>query len=466
MEYLPINLDLRGRKVLLVGGGQVATRKAKVLLRAGSLVGIVSPELSSELRQFVSEDRCVRLADYFQAEHLESVAVVVCATDDSALNARVARLATQNNIPVNVVDEPGLCTFIMPAIVDRSPVTIAISSGGAAPVLARRIREKLEAELPQRLGELAATARSWRERVKAAIPDILRRRHFWESFFEQSALNPKQGLDNGAVELEEQLQAFSSDAPGSVFLVGAGPGDPELLTLKALRILQRADVILHDRLVSSAVLDLARRDAELISVGKQHGGPSVDQEETNRLMVAHARAGLVVCRLKGGDPLMFGRGGEEALYVSQHGIECEIVPGITAAVGCAASAGIPLTHRDVAHTCEFITAHRRADDTEPDWQSLATQGKTLVFYMGVSKAAKIASRLMQHGLPGSQPVAIIEKGTTPDQRVVSGSLAQLPELVAHAAIKSPALIVVGEVTRLALNGDVQFPLWAAEAEAA
>lgn len=466
MEYLPVNLDLRGRKALLIGGGQVATRKARVLLRAGAWVGIVSPEISGELQQWVSENRCVRLADYFQPEHIEGVAVVICATDDGALNARVAGLATQKNVPVNVVDEPRLCTFIVPAIVDRSPVTIAISSGGAAPVLARRIREKLEAELPQRLGALAATARSWRERVKAAIPDMRRRRHFWESFFEQSTLQPNQGMDNGASELEKQLQAFSSDAQGSVFLVGAGPGDPELLTLKALRILQRADVILYDRLVSTAVLELARRDAERISVGKQHGGPSVDQDETNRLMVEHARAGLVVCRLKGGDPLMFGRGGEEAHYVTRHGIECEIVPGITAAVGCAASAGIPLTHRDVAQSCEFITGHRRLDDEEPDWRSLARPGKTLVFYMGLSKAAKISARLMQHGLPGDHPVAIIEKGTTPDQRVVSGSLVQLPELVARAGVQSPALIVVGEVTELALAGDVQSPMWTADAEAA
>lgn len=465
MEYLPINLKLRGRKVLLVGGGEVATRKAAALVRAGAQVGIVAAQLSETLARRVCANECVRLADEFQPQHLETVRLVVCATDNRPLNARIAGLAKRKNIPVNVVDDPELCTFIMPAIVDRSPLTVAISSGGAAPVLARRIREKLEVELPMELGKLAATAHRWRGRVKAAIPGMLQRRHFWEQFFEQTNRSLTAGLDKADEALDRQLNAHSPERRGKVFLVGAGPGDPELLTLKAVKVLQRADVILHDRLVSKEVLELARRDAQQISVGKQFAGPSIDQEKTNAMLVELARAGQLVCRLKGGDPLMFGRGGEEAAFVSQQGIECEIVPGITAAVGCAAAAGIPLTHRDLAHSCVFVTGHRRSAEQEPDWRSLAAQDRTVVFYMGLSKARQISCRLMQHGLPAAHPVAIIENGTTPKQRVVRGRLDQLPDLVSRAGIQSPALIVVGEVVRFASAEDL-FALPAMDAVAA
>lgn len=449
MDYLPIFCRLDNKPVLLVGGGEVAERKARLLLDAGAQLTVVAPKLDPELAELAANGSIEWLAGEFASEQLTGKWLVVAATDRREVNALVYQSANQARIFANVVDDPKRSSFIMPSIIDRSPLMVAISSGGKAPVLARLLREKLEALLPQHLGAVAAFAGSLRERVKARFASMGERRRFWERLLGADRLGQAlaRGDSASAHQLADSLFADECNTAGEVVLVGAGPGDPGLLTLHALRQMQQADVVVYDRLVSDEVMALVRRDAKRIFVGKQAGNHCVPQEGINQLLLEEAKKGQRVVRLKGGDPFIFGRGGEELETLVGNGIGFQVVPGITAASGCAAYAGIPLTHRDHAQSVRFVTAHGKGGARDLDWPLLAKDKQTLVFYMGLSSCATIREQLLAHGKAGNTPVALIERGTQPCQRVIRGTLDQLPALA--VGVESPALIMVGSVVTLA-----------------
>lgn len=449
MDYLPIFCRLDNKPVLLVGGGEVAERKARLLLDAGAQLTVVAPELDPELAELAANGSIEWLAGEFVPEQLAGKWLVVAATDRREVNALVYQSANQARIFANVVDDPKRSSFIMPSIIDRSPLMVAISSGGKAPVLARLLREKLEAMLPQHLGAVATFAGSLRERVKARFATMGERRRFWERLLGADRLGQAlaRGDSASANQLADSLFADESRTGGEVVLVGAGPGDPGLLTLHALRQMQQADVVVYDRLVSDEVMALVRRDAKRIFVGKQAGNHCVPQEGINQLLLEEAKKGQRVVRLKGGDPFIFGRGGEELETLVGSGIGFQVVPGITAASGCAAYAGIPLTHRDHAQSVRFVTAHGKGGARDLDWPLLAKDRQTLVFYMGLSSCATIREQLLAHGKASNTPVALIEHGTQPYQRVIRGTLDQLPALA--VGVESPALIMVGSVVTLA-----------------
>lgn len=451
MDYFPVFLDLKNRLCLLVGGGEVATRKGRMLAKAGARLRIVAPEISTELRELAARygsELCER--EYLPSD-LHGCVLAIAATDDQSLNERISNDAQALYLPVNVVDTPALCTYITPAIIDRSPLVVAISSGGEAPVLARLVRAKLEALIPSSYGKLAQVASQWRERVKARFSDGDSRRKFWEKILQGPAAELAMNGQSVAADeiITRELAADQAQlTQGEVYLVGGGPGDPELLTLRALRLMQQADVVLYDRLVSEGVMELVRRDAERIYVGKRRSEHTMEQENINQLLVDLAKQGKRVLRLKGGDPFIFGRGGEEIELLAQHRIPFQVVPGITAASGCAAYAGIPLTHRDYAQSVRFVTGHLKSDDTNLFWPELANPGQTLVFYMGLVGLAEICASLISHGRSAATPVALIEKGTTQDQRVLIADLASIAEIVAQNDVHAPTLFVVGEVVRL------------------
>lgn len=448
MDYLPLFARLKDRTVLLVGGGDIALRKARLLLDAGAILTVVAPSLHEELTELLSEQHTY-IPSRFNSTHLNNHMLVIAATDDEEVNAEVAAAAHAGNIWVNVVDDPDRSSFIFPSIIDRSPIMVAVSSGGKAPVLVRMLRERLEALLPKHLGALGHLSGEWRSRIKQKLGDITSRRRFWEKAFASPQLATLLETEQPQVAeqwMDQQLTA-ESYAGGEIVLVGAGPGDAGLLTLKGLQQIQQAEVVLYDQLVSAEVLNLVRRDAERISVGKKAGNHSVPQHEINELLLTHARAGKRVVRLKGGDPFMFGRGAEELEAAKAEGIPFTVVPGITAAAGATAYAGIPLTHRDFAQSAVFITGHSKKDGAEPDWASLAVSNQTLVIYMGLIGSPIITERLIAHGRRPDTPIALIERGTTPQQRVLRGTLQELPELAKHA--QSPSLIVIGDVATLA-----------------
>ena len=446
MDYLPLFAELRNRPVLVVGGGDIAARKISLLHRAGAKVYVVARKLCEELATLHQQQQLIWLATEFEESQLDAVFLVIAATNDNALNQRVYNAAEQRQKLVNVVDDQARCSFIFPSIVDRSPLVVAISSGGKAPVLARFWREKLESLLPASLGEVARIAGEWRDRVKQHLPDVTQRRYYWERLFggRFTALVAA-GRQQEAEKIAEQELHQHSTPKGEIYLVGAGPGDPGLLTLRGLQVLQLADVVLYDYLVSDEILDLTRRDAERICVGKRAGAHLVIQEETNRLLVRLAQEGKRVVRLKGGDPFIFGRGGEELQVAAEAGIPFQVIPGITAASGATAYAGIPLTHRDHSQSVLFITGHCQPG-SELDWPSLARARQTLAIYMGAMNAETISRELIAHGREPQTPVAIISRGTRADQQVSKGTLAGLGELAQQAP--SPALLVIGEVVLL------------------
>lgn len=453
----PLFVDLRGRRVVVVGGGVVARRKVTALLEAGARIRVVAPRLLDELQAEADAGRLDHVADVFAATHLDDAWLVVAATDDAAVNEAVADAARARRLWANVVDDVERSTVQVPARVERGPLQVAISSGGAAPMLARHLRERLETELDESWADLARLLARYRRLIRARFPDIGARRDFFERVIqgEVPALLRAGRPDDARAALRALLGEAPARRRGRVVLVGAGPGDAGLLTLRALRVLSQADVVLHDRLVSRDVLDRVRRDAELIDVGKQAGGPgslqahASTQERIHALMLEHARAGRTVVRLKGGDPFVFGRGGEELEVLAAHGIPFEVVPGITAALACAAYAGIPLTHRGHAQSLRFATAHGRDDVDRLDWPGLAASRQTVVFYMGVAAAARVAAELVAHGRAASTPVAVVENGSRSGQRVLLGDLASLPDLVRVHDVRSPALLIVGEVAALA-----------------
>lgn len=448
----PLFLDLRGRRVLVVGGGEVAARKVAALLDSGAAVAVVAPALAPALAALAKANRLAHIAAAFAPEQLDGSWLAIAATDDDAVNRAVAAAAHARRMFINVVDDAELASAQLPARVQRGPLQVAISSGGASPMLARHLREQLEIRLDGALGQLAGLLGELRGRIRMQLADLGQRR----AFFDRVLAGPAQSLlrrgDAAAARraVEAELASRRASSAGRVALVGAGPGDPGLLTLRALRLLNEADVILHDRLVSLDVLALARRDAQRIDVGKRVGGDhDATQQHIHALLIEHARAGRRVVRLKGGDPFVFGRGGEELEALREAGIDFEVVPGITAATACAAYAGIPLTHRAHAQSLHLLTAQARDGDADHDWRALAKPQQTLVFYMGVQGLARLRDNLLTHGRAASTPVALVENGSRPQQRVIAGTLAQLPELAAAHAVRAPALLVVGEVAALA-----------------
>lgn len=449
MQYLPVAWRLQGNTALVVGGGEVALRKARLLARAGARLRVVAPDIEPELAELVEQGGGELRRDTYSADALDGVSLAIGATDDMAINQQLHDDACARSIPVNVVDNPPLCTFIFPAIIDRDPILISISSGGASPVLARWLRAKIETMLPARLGELATLMGEYRARLAQKLPAIGARRQFWETALESPAA--EQALAGKLSEARSSLEAAIDAADtkklmqGEVYLVGAGPGDPDLLTFRALRLLQKADVVLYDRLVSPQVMEMARRDAELIYVGKARDKHTLPQDNINDLLVHYAQQGKKVCRLKGGDPFIFGRGGEELDKIVDAGIPFQVVPGITAASGCASYAGIPLTHRDHAQSVRFVTGHRKDGSVDLPWASLVTPGETLVFYMGLVSLAQICEQLVAHGMRADMPAALVSRGTTDQQDVIVGTLETLTEKVAEQEVHAPTLIIVGDV---------------------
>ncbi|TXH04909.1 MAG: uroporphyrinogen-III C-methyltransferase [Nevskiaceae bacterium] len=446
--YFPLFLRLQGRKVLVVGGGEVALRKIRLLQAADARIEVAAAELHVDVQALVADGQIVHIAERFAPAQLEGCQLAIAATDDTALNEAVAAAAEARGVPVNVVDHPELSRFITPSIIDRSPLLIAVSSSGAAPVLARRLREKLETMLPAHYGMLAGFMGRVRDRVRRVQPQA-QRRGVWERFLDGPGAERVFSGDEAGAERELTRIIDGEFSRGEVYLVGAGPGDPDLLTFRALRLMQQADVVLYDRLVSPGIMDLVRRDAERIFVGKQRNRHTVPQEEINQELARLALSGKRVLRLKGGDPFIFGRGGEEIETLAAQGVPFQVVPGVTAASGCAAYAGIPLTHRDYAQACVFVTGHARADGTLAlNWDMLARRGQTVVIYMGLATLPHLCAQLMAHGLPGDWPAALVEEGTSRAQRVIASTLAELPARVAAAQVKGASLVIVGEVVTL------------------
>ena len=451
VKLYPLFAALQGRAVLVVGGGEVAARKTAALLAAGAYVSVGAPTLDTRLARWVGEGKVRHLPGIFQEQWLDTVWLAIAATDDRTVNARVAAAAHGRHIWTNVVDDAQLSAFHVPTVIDRSPLLVAISSGGSAPMLARWLRERLEAVLDHAFGPLADLLERKRGAIRARFRDLAARRHFYERLLAGRIWNALRSANAPAAEqeLDRALRSHAEPALGSVALVGAGPGDPGLLTLRALRLLNAADVILHDRLVDAQILELARRDATRIEVGKEAGHHHVTQQGIHALLLEHARAGRRVVRLKGGDPFVFGRGGEELEFLREHDVPYEVVPGITAALACAAYAGVPLTHRDYAQSVRFVTAHCKDSLDTLDWRALAAERQTLAVYMGVAQLQTMRDELIAHGRAPDTPFALIENGTRADQRVITGALAELPRLQRQHVVRSPALLILGEVAGLA-----------------
>ncbi len=452
MDYLPIFFKVEGRQVLLVGGGQIALRKAKFLLRARAKIKLVATEICSELLELLSGNDHKIFSRAYEIADLDSVSLIVAATDDLELNQRIAEHAGSKNIPVNVVDQPDLCSFIFPSIVDRSPLVIAVSSGGNSPVLARLLRSRLETIIPSAYGSLASFLGGFRESVKEKIHSFTARMRFWESVINGPAaeLLLAGKKEQAGSLVQSMLNDFDSKelSQGEVYLVGAGPGDPDLLTFRALRLMQQADVVLYDRLVSPEILNMTRQDAEKIHVGKQRKNHTMPQEEISSLLVKLAKSGKRVLRLKGGDPFIFGRGGEEIEELALAKIPFQVVPGITAASGCSSYAGIPLTHRDYAQSVTFVTGHMKNNQCELNWKNLVQQDQTVVIYMGLITLPLICEKMIKHGRASTTPIALIQQGTTPNQKIYIGTLETLPEIIEANNVQAPTLIIVGEVVDL------------------
>jgi uroporphyrin-III C-methyltransferase/precorrin-2 dehydrogenase/sirohydrochlorin ferrochelatase len=451
MDYLPIFLDLRDRHCLVVGGSETAARKAELLLRAGARVDVAAAELHEGFARLPHADHVKRVSDAFTPDLLDGKDAVIVVESDASLAKTIADAARARHIPINVADKPALCSFILPSIIDRSPIMVAVSSGGESPVLARMLRARLETLIPAAYGRLSALASRYKVRVREVIKPE-QRRAFWEKVF----LSPvaEMVFSGRDVEAEAQLQAMIKEGAehdisrGEVYLVGAGPGNPDLLTFRALRLMQQADVIVYDRLVSQPILDMCRRDAERIYVGKERDDHAVPQEEINLMLVRLAKEGKRTLRLKGGDPFIFGRGGEEIETLVEHDVPFQVVPGITAAAGVASYAGIPLTHRDYAQSVVFVTGHLKENTFNMNWEGIARSDQTIVIYMGLKGLPLLCEALIKHGLTAETPAAIVQHGTLPTQRVITGDLNTLPALAEQAGLKAPTLIIVGNVVKL------------------
>ena len=452
MNYFPVFMNIENQRCLVVGGGEVAARRVQQLLKANARVVLVAREINDDIASLINDGRLTRIEGEYREDLLVGTVLVVAATDDADLNMQISIDAKARQLPVNVVDNPALCSFIMPSVVDRDPVQVAISTGGASPVLARLLRARLETMIPSGYGRLASMMQGFREKVRNKIPDMRNRRRFWEHILQGPIAELLySGQEEAALKrLEDVIDDPDTavDDRGEVYLVGGGPGDPDLLTFRALRLMQQTDVVLYDRLVAPAIIDLVRKDAERIYVGKKSDQHAMSQQEINQLLVKLAREGKRVLRLKGGDPFIFGRGGEEIDSLAAEGINFQVVPGITAAAGCAAYAGIPLTHRDYAQSCIFITGHLKDGKLDLNWESLIQAGQTIAVYMGVGAAPVLCEELIRHGMPTNTPAAIVQQGTTVNQRTYTGSLLPLPGIIESNDIKPPAMMIIGGVVRL------------------
>ena len=450
MDIFPISLKLQQQPCLIVGGGHIAYRKALLLAKAGAKIDVLAPEIDDSLLQLVQQSQGQYVQDVFSSSTaLRHYRLVIAATDNNRVNQQVFAACEAENVLVNSVDDPPHCRFMVPAIIDRSPLVISVASNGTSPVLSRQIRTQLESSIPHGMGKLAEFSGQWRAAVKQKIVNPEERRIFWEELYasplKEQVFNDN--LDAANQSIQHALAEWQTPK-GEVYLVGAGPGDPELLTLKALRLMQQADVVIYDRLVSAPILELCRRDAEKVYVGKARSNHAVPQEGINALLVKYAQAGKRVCRLKGGDPFIFGRGGEEIQELYEAGVSFQVVPGITAASGCAAYAGIPLTHRDYAQSVRFLTGHLKEGSPELPWSELVYENQTLVLYMGLVGLESICAKLIAHGQRADMPVALISKGTTPEQKVVVGTLANIASKVEQHQIQAPTLTIIGEVVNL------------------
>ena len=451
MDLLPIFLDLKQKPCLLVGGGEVAGRKARLLLQAGAALQVIAPELGYTLSEMKEQGKIEHIDREYQSEDLGSVHLVIAATDNTEVNRQISEQAKARLIPVNVVDQPKLSSFIMPSIIDRSPVIAAVSTGGASPVLARLIRGRLESLIPTGYGRLAELASRFRDAVKEKFTNPVDRRRFWEDVLQGGVA---ERVFSGHLEEADRLmqrsldESIASDGMGEVYLIGGGPGDPDLVTFRALRLMQQADVVVYDRLISTPVLEMTRRDADRVYVGKANNNHVMQQEDINQLLVCLAKEGKRVVRLKGGDPFIFGRGGEEIDTLAEEGVPFQVIPGITAASGCGSYAGIPITHRDYSQAAVFVTGHLKDGTLDLNWKMLAQPNQTLVFYMGLMSLPVICEQLVAHGLSPDLPIALVQQGTTPKQRVFTGTLATIQAIAEREKPKPPTLIIVGEVVNL------------------
>ena len=456
MDYFPLFFKLKNQPILIVGGGTIATRKARLVNKAGAIINVVSPDIQPELRTLCEQSGGVYTAKEYTSSDISDCILVISATENDQVNAAVADDCHQLKLPVNVVDSPDLCSVITPAIVDRDPLTVAVSSGGQSPVLTRKIRSQIERSLPAAIGDLGKLANRYRDQVKHVFTDEDSRRRFWEVVLEGEIAETF--LKGNPLEAETQLQSLLEKKQvsegGEVYLVGAGPGDPELLTFKALRLMQQAEVVLYDRLVAPEIIEMTRRDAERVYVGKKRSHHAVPQQEINKLLLDYAQQGKRVLRLKGGDPFIFGRGGEEIELLAEHNIPFQVVPGVTAASGCSSYAGIPLTHRDYSQSVRFITGHLKqlpGEETpvlEHPWEEFRSDNQTLVFYMGLISLPIICKQLILHGKDSDTPAALVEKGTQAAQRVHIGTISSLPEIIESRDVKAPTLLIIGNVVEL------------------
>ena len=450
MRYFPFFHDLQAKCCLIVGGGTIALRKARLLTKAGAQLRVVAPSIMPELRDLVAASGGQCVFELYRDDHLDGAVLVISATDIDDVNAQVAQACHRLRLPVNVVDNPKLCSIITPAIVDRSPLLIGVTSGGEAPVLARMVRSRLEALFPSRYGMLGNLASRFRDAVKARFNDGEQRRRFWEKTLQGPVAEQvfANNLEKAEQLMQQAIDQVGDDNQGEGYLVGAGPGDPDLLTFKALRLMQQAEVVLYDRLVSQPILELVRRDADRIYVGKKRDLHAVAQQDINQLLVDLAKQGKRVLRLKGGDPFIFGRGGEEIELLAENNVPFQVVPGITAASGCAAYSGIPLTHRDHAQSVRFVTGHLKEGSSDLPFNEMASANQTLVFYMGLVALPDICLKLIANGKDPKTPAALIERGTTPDHRVHIGDLETLPTLVKNTEVHAPTLLIIGSVVSL------------------
>ncbi len=452
MDYLPLFVDLKNKSCLVVGGGDIAARKAGLLIRAGAIVTIVAPEVSESSKSLIDDGLVNWLGAYFSDDIVMSFSLVIAATDSDEVNRQVYHYAKTHHVLVNVADEPELCDFILPSILDRSPIVVAVSSGGKSPILARQLRARLETLIPKSYGNLASLVGGYRGVVKAKFSTLAMRRRFWESILQgpvaEHVLAGRDSLAESVLNTAIENTDPNSLDTGEVYLVGAGPGDPELLTFKALRLMQQADIVFYDRLVSKEVLDLVRKEADQVYVGKQRAWHSVRQEEINQLLLEQAKKGKRVLRLKGGDPFIFGRGGEEIATLAAEKIPFQVVPGITAASGCASYAGIPLTHRDYSQSCVFVTGQLKEGDLDLNWPALVQAHQTVVVYMGLGGLAVLSERLQEHGMAADMPVALVQQGTMEHQEVWVSTIADLPAVAEREQPVAPTMVIIGEVVKL------------------
>ena len=454
MKYFPFFMELSKQSILLIGGGEVAERKLDLLLKANASVTIVSPEFTSYIEELFVNKNINPVKDYYNIKYLTSAsfAFVIAATNDESLNEQIAKDANDNKILVNVVDKPKICDFIFPSILERGPITVAVSTGGASPVLARMLRTKLETMIPGAYGRLAKIVSENRISVRKKLVNSKSNGIFWEQMLNGKFLELVLAGKNEKAEkfLDQQIENFNEDLAnqGEVYLVGAGPGDPDLLTFRALRLMQQADIALYDRLVHPSIVDLIRRDATKIYVGKERDNHVVRQEEINQLLVKYAKQGKKVLRLKGGDPFIFGRGGEEIETLADEKISFQVVPGITSASGCSTYSGIPLTHRDYAQSCVFVTGHLKKGKLDLDWEKLTQPNQTIVFYMGLVSIDIICKQLINNGLDAETPCALVQQGTTNTQKEYISLLKDMPSLVKIKKPKAPTIFIIGGVVKL------------------